>query len=86
MNWGEPLDVASADAWRSWLSRNHESATEAFVLIYRRHCEIPGLQYDQAVEEALCFGWIDGIARTFDTDRSLNRFTPRRPSLKLVRV
>jgi uncharacterized protein YdeI (YjbR/CyaY-like superfamily) len=39
----------------------------------------PGIRYDEAVEEALCFGWIDGFFRSFDQDRTVNRFTPRRP-------
>ena len=78
MRWGDPLDLADRAAWRTWLRENHESAREVFLLIFRDRSPMTGLRYDEAVEEALCFGWIDGIARKFDADRRLQRFTPRR--------
>lgn len=82
MKWGQPLELADRTAWRAWLLENHTSVIEVFVLITRNASSKAGLKYDEAVEEALCFGWIDGIARRFDVDRGLNRFTPRRPKSK----
>lgn len=78
MNWGRPLECANRSSWRAWLYGNHARATEVFLLIFRDRSQLPGLRYDEAVREALCFGWVDGIARRFDSERSLNRFTPRR--------
>lgn len=79
MKWGDPLDCVDATAWREWLRAQHDRKSEVFLLIHRDRSRERGLRYEEAVEEALCFGWIDGIARRFDSERSLNRFTPRRP-------
>jgi uncharacterized protein YdeI (YjbR/CyaY-like superfamily) len=63
MKWGEPLALPDRAAWRTWLVVHHETETEAFLLIYRDLSPMEGIRYGEAVEEALCFGWIDGIAR-----------------------
>lgn len=78
MKWGEPLPVTTRDEWREWLQRNHGSQSEAFLAHFKKSSTKPGIRYNEAVEEALSFGWIDGIARHLDGDRSLARFTPRR--------
>lgn len=71
----ETLVVNDRSEWREWLAKNHATATEIW-LIYVRGSGIP---YLHVVEEALCFGWIDGIAKKFDAERTAQRFTPRRP-------
>jgi uncharacterized protein YdeI (YjbR/CyaY-like superfamily) len=69
---------ADADALRRWLERNHDTATEAWFGYYRRDTGKTSVTYPEAVDEALCFGWIDGITYRIDDEVTANRFTPRR--------
>ncbi len=64
--------------WRAWLRRNHRSASEVWLVLYKGQTGKRTLSYDDAVEEALCFGWIDGIRRSLDQERYAHRLTPRR--------
>jgi uncharacterized protein YdeI (YjbR/CyaY-like superfamily) len=76
-----PPDVTvfpDAAAFRAWLTEHHDSATELWVGYYRKGVGKTSISYREAVEEALCFGWIDGIARRIDDEVHANRFTPRR--------
>lgn len=66
-------------SWRSWLERNHESSRELWVVFFKKHTGRPTLSYDDAVEEALCFGWIDSLVKRLDNDRFARKFTPRAP-------
>jgi uncharacterized protein YdeI (YjbR/CyaY-like superfamily) len=66
-------------AWRKWLRVHHGSKLEIWLVIFKKHVDKPCVSYDEAVEEALCFGWIDGISRRVDDDRYAQRFTPRKP-------
>lgn len=75
----ETLAVADRAGWRQWLVEHCTTASEIWLLLYRPLLDKSSLTYLQAVEEALCFGWIDGIAKKVDTERSAQRFTPRRP-------
>jgi uncharacterized protein YdeI (YjbR/CyaY-like superfamily) len=68
---------SSAD-FRRWLNRNHTSMTERWVGFYRKDSGKGGLTYAEALDEALCFGWIDGIRKKVDADSYASRFTPRR--------
>jgi uncharacterized protein YdeI (YjbR/CyaY-like superfamily) len=68
----------SASAWRAWLARHHRSAAEIVVRCYKVHAASRGVTYARALDEALCFGWIDGIRRRLDEDSFSIRFTPRR--------
>lgn len=68
----------SRQAWRSWLETNHRSRAEIWLVFYKRHTAKPSLSYDDAVEEAVCFGWIDGVRRSLDSERYMNRFSPRK--------
>lgn len=71
----EPDNVAQ---WRAWLAENHKSA-EAVWLVYRKKSSSrPNLSYSEAVDEALCFGWIDSKIRSLDTERSEQYYTPRK--------
>lgn len=72
------LDVSRRREWRAWLSRNHAAAKEVWLVFPKKHTGAPRLPYNDAVEEALAFGWIDSTARRIDEDRYAQRFTPRR--------
>lgn len=65
--------------WRAWLAANHATAPEIWFTFYKKHTKQPTLSYNDSVEEALCFGWIDGIEKSLDADRYALRFTPRKP-------
>lgn len=71
--------ASSAAEWRSWLERHAGSETEAWLVMYHKGSGIPTVSYAEAVEQALCFGWIDGLRRKRDAASSQLRFTPRRP-------
>jgi uncharacterized protein YdeI (YjbR/CyaY-like superfamily) len=66
-------------AWRAWLAANGQAAREIWLIFYKKHTGTPCVSYDEAVEEALCFGWIDGLIKRLDDDRYAQRFTPRKP-------
>jgi uncharacterized protein YdeI (YjbR/CyaY-like superfamily) len=70
--------MRSRDQWRAWLAENHATATEMCLVFYKKHTGQPGLTYVEALEEALCFGWIDGIVRRIDGEKHTIRFSPRR--------
>jgi uncharacterized protein YdeI (YjbR/CyaY-like superfamily) len=74
----ETCSPANRAAWRVWLAKHHAEKREIWLLLPRSRKPKIGLAYVDAVEEALCFGWIDGIAKTFDDTRTAQRFTPRR--------
>lgn len=65
-------------AFRAWLRRNHRSSGELIVRTFRVHAAKQGITYAQALDEALCWGWIDGVRRALDADSFTTRFTPRR--------
>jgi len=69
----------NAAAFRAWLQRHHTSETELVVKLYKVHAKEKGLTYVEALDEALCFGWIDGVRRGGDDDSFNIRFTPRKP-------
>ena len=79
----EPRTSArDAKAWRKWLERNHASAHEVWLVFSRKHTGEACVGYDEAVQEAICFGWIDGIKKRVDEDHYAYRFSPRRPGSK----
>jgi uncharacterized protein YdeI (YjbR/CyaY-like superfamily) len=65
--------------FRSWLEANHETASELWMGLYKKHVPERGLMWEQAVREALCFGWIDSQAQRIDEDAVRQRWTPRKP-------
>ena len=75
------LEVHDRAAWREWLTEHH-ATVPAVWLVYRKGAPDRSLTYDESVEEALCFGWVDGLVRGIDDDRYMRRFTPRRPKSK----
>ncbi len=78
----ETLDVPSRKAWRRWLKQNHDSRSEIWLIFHKRHTGVVSLPYIDAVEEALCFGWIDSLVRRLDDARYARKFTPRKAESK----
>ena len=76
----KPIFFAAPEELRAWLEEHHEHATELYVGYHKKHTGIPSLVWSEAVDEALCFGWIDGVVRRIDDKRHAQRFTPRKPS------
>lgn len=72
------LDVRSAAAWRSWLAKNHATVTEIWLVFHKVHTEKPSIAYADAVDEALCYGWVDSLIRRLDDKRYARKFTPRK--------
>ena len=68
----------SAATFRTWLAKNHAKSDGFWLRIYKRNSGQQTVSYDEAVEQALCFGWIDGKKQSYDEDSFLQRFTPRR--------
>ncbi len=83
MEIGTTLYVKDRRQWRSWLARHHRTAPEIWLIYYKKHSGKPRIPYSDAVEEALCYGWIDSITKPVDEDRWTQRFSPRRPSSRL---
>ena len=67
------------DHWREWLRENHAVASEVWVVFFKKTSPKNNLSYNDAVEEAVCFGWIDGVKRSIDEHRYMHRFSPRLP-------
>ncbi|MCB9518453.1 MAG: YdeI/OmpD-associated family protein [Gemmatimonadales bacterium] len=74
-----PKYFRSPAAFRAWLEQHHDSAEELWVGFYKKHTGKQGMTWSEAVDQALCFGWIDSIVRRVDDERHVQRFTPRRP-------
>ena len=78
MEIGETLYVIERRAWREWLAANFDSASEIWLVYPNKASGEPRILYNDAVEEALCFGWIDSIIKKLDELRAAQRFSPRR--------
>ncbi len=74
----ETLYLKTRDEWRSWLEEHHDTAERIWLIYYKKHTKKPTVAYNDAVEEALCFGWIDGQVKRIDDERYMQRYTPRR--------
>jgi uncharacterized protein YdeI (YjbR/CyaY-like superfamily) len=73
------LYLTSRKKWRKWLEKNHSTTDEVWLIYYKKPSGKPRIPYVDAVEEALCFGWIDGKIKRINEDYFIQRFTPRRP-------
>src|SRR5262249_62212200 len=87
----DPRFFATPDQWRAWLERHHATVPELWVGFYKKGSGRPSITWPESVDQALCFGWIDGLRRRLDDDRYVIRFTPRRKgsiwsSVNLARV
>ena len=76
------LYVEDRKAWRAWLERHHAAATEIWLVYYKKGTGRPSIPYEDSVEEALCFGWIDSLIRKLDEERYARKFTPRTDTTK----
>ena len=75
----KPIYFSSPQEFYDWLEEHHESDTEVYVGYWKKHTWKPSLTWSEAVDQALCFGWIDGRSQRIDDDWFVQRFTPRRP-------
>lgn len=75
----KPTSFRSQKLFRAWLAKNHATATELSMRLFKVHASHRGVGYREALDEALCWGWIDGIRHAYDADSFLTRFTPRKP-------
>ncbi|NUP06390.1 MAG: bacteriocin-protection protein [Polyangiaceae bacterium] len=75
-----PKYFRSPTEWRTWLEKNHTSKDELWVGYYKRGTGKPSLTWPESVDQALCFGWIDGVRKSIDDERYMIRFTPRKPT------
>lgn len=73
------LDVRSRRLWRKWLEKHHATETEIWLVCYKAHTGQQSIELGDAIDEALCFGWIDSLVRRLDDDRFARKFTPRKP-------
>ncbi|MCW3117890.1 MAG: hypothetical protein JWM28_1972 [Chitinophagaceae bacterium] len=70
---------ATRQAWRQWLQKNHQASPGIWMIYYKKESGKHKVSYAEAVEEALCFGWIDSLPRKLDKERAMLKFTPRKP-------
>jgi len=78
MKLGKTLRVTNRKAWRTWLSQHHNKEREIWLVYAKQHTGKPRIAYGDAVEEALCFGWIDSTAKRIDENFYAQRFSPRK--------
>jgi uncharacterized protein YdeI (YjbR/CyaY-like superfamily) len=74
------LHLTERSQWRAWLKRNYRAKDEVWLVYAKKHTRKPRISYNDAVEEALCFGWIDSTVRTIDNDSFAQRFSVRKPN------
>jgi uncharacterized protein YdeI (YjbR/CyaY-like superfamily) len=72
------LYVKNRTAWRNWLSKNFDRNNGVWLVFYKKQTGMPAIDYDDAVEEALCFGWIDSTIKRLDDEKYVRKFTPRK--------
>jgi len=80
------LYVEDRSQWRIWLEANSQRVAEVWLLFYKKDTGRPTISYEEAVEEAICFGWIDGKIKNLDQARFARLFTPRKPKSKWSRI
>lgn len=74
----ERVHAATGPEWRAWLEEHHGSSTGAWLVSWKKHTGKPRMSYEESVEEALCFGWVDSKGAKLDDDRTMLWFTPRK--------
>jgi len=80
---GRTLYVKNRREWRAWLAKHGATASEIWLIYYKKSSARPRIAYNDAVDEALCYGWIDGILKPIDDKKYAQRFSPRRKTSKL---
>ncbi len=86
MNNAPQLFPKNRQDWRLWLTNNHASATGVWLVWHKKHTGKTELSYDDMVEEALCFGWIDSVPRKVDDERTSLYFSPRKPKSEWSKI
>ena len=76
------LDARTLEEWRGWLADHHDSRSEVWLVFHRRTTGLTSITYEDAVDEALCFGWVDSLIKRLDGTRYARKFTPRKPDSK----
>jgi uncharacterized protein YdeI (YjbR/CyaY-like superfamily) len=76
------VEVSSRAQWRAWLAEHHDSTQEIWLVFHKQATGVVTLSYNDSVEEALCFGWVDSLIRRLDDARYARKFTPRKPDSK----
>lgn len=82
----QSIHVLSRSEWRQWLAEHHDTAPNVWLIRYKKSAGKPTLSYADAVQEALCFGWIDSLPRKLDDERTMLYFAPRKPGSGWSRV
>ncbi len=72
------LYLKTTNEWREWLQNNHDKETEIWLIFFKKESGEPSIEYESAVEEAICFGWIDSIIKKIDDAKYARKFTPRK--------
>ncbi|MFC2071063.1 YdeI family protein, partial [Chloroflexota bacterium] len=78
MELDKAIYFADSREWHKWLENNHDSAREAWLFHYKKKSGRSGVSYKEALEEAICFGWIDGKLRSIDEEKYILRYSPRK--------
>jgi uncharacterized protein YdeI (YjbR/CyaY-like superfamily) len=76
----QPTFFKNAAEWRKWLKENHDNAQELWLGYYKKNSGKANYSWSESVDEAICYGWIDGLRKSIDEDSYMIRFTPRRPT------
>jgi uncharacterized protein YdeI (YjbR/CyaY-like superfamily) len=82
----DPIYFGSPQEFYDWLEENHQTADEVYVGFHKQHTGKRAMSWSEAVDQALCFGWIDGRVNKIDDDRYMQRFTPRKPTSNWSKV
>ena len=74
----ETLYLTNRKQWRDWLEKNYNKKKDVWLIYYKKHTKKKTIPYDDAVEEALCFGWIDSTVKRIDDEKHVQRYSPRK--------
>jgi uncharacterized protein YdeI (YjbR/CyaY-like superfamily) len=72
------FEARTRERWREWLAKHHASESEVWLIFHKKHTGKPSVAYKDALDEALCYGWIDSLIKRIDDDRYARKFTPRK--------
>ena len=72
------FEARTADEWRRWLDEHHASASEIWLVFRKKHTGVTSIAFEDALDEALCFGWVDSLIKRMDDERYARKFTPRK--------
>ncbi|MCW3464898.1 YdeI/OmpD-associated family protein [Chitinophaga nivalis] len=73
------ITCSNQEEWAAWLQQHHAAEDGVWIRIHKKHTGVPSIVYAEALDEALCYGWIDGMSKRIDEDTYVQKFTPRRP-------